>query len=225
MKKPVFLMLTVLMIACNPTVVFTEPQPQGKHDLRVFPARYRGTYMEKDDSTIYLLKAERILQKYEEYLNEPEEEILKDGEIELSGNNLVIKDMNMKFPVTRRNDSVFGKIVVYDTIFDILGEGKLRKSGKNYFLNLRSDSLWVVFKLVFDRSGRAYLCDVDRDRELELFRQYCRVDEETDQDGKPVKYLLTPTAGELKKIIKLGSFTDTTEYIRISSDYQGSSEN
>jgi hypothetical protein len=219
MRKTLLLILATVMSACDPTVVFTEPQPQGRQDLRVFPARFRGTYMERDDSAIYLLTTERILQKYEEYLNEPEEEILKEEDVELSGNNLVIKDMNMAFPVTRRNDSVFGKIVIYDTIFDIQGEGKLRKLGKNYFMNLPSDSLWVVFKLVFDRSGRVYLCDVDRDRELELFRQHCRVDEETDQEGKPVKYLLSPTAGELKKILKSGSFTDTTEYIRISPEY------
>lgn len=219
MKNTAILILSLMAAACDPRVVFTEPQPQGCRDLQRFPARYRGTYLERDDSAVYIVTAERILQKYEELLANPLDELLEEGDLELIENKLVLKDMNLSFPVSRRNDSIFGSLMIFDTVFDIRGEGKLRKLGRNYFLNLPSDSLWVVFKLNFNRSGKAYLCDIDHVRELELFRQYCRVDTATNLEGNPLKYLLSPTARELNKIVKLASFTDTTEYLRISRDY------
>ncbi|MCK4748661.1 MAG: hypothetical protein KAT15_16525, partial [Bacteroidales bacterium] len=149
-------------------------------------------------------------------LADPEDEILEDEDIEIVGDSLIIKEMNLSFPVTMRNDSVFGLVVLYDTVFDIKGEDRLRKSGKNYFLNFPSDSLWIVLKLRFDRSGRVYLCDVNDEQELEIFEQYCSVKIQMDEEGSPKKYIMSPSSKELKTILKMKTFTDTTEYVRIS---------
>ncbi|MFC2115659.1 hypothetical protein ACFLTU_04250 [Bacteroidota bacterium] len=216
MRKLIFLLLTALLFSCDPVVMFTEPQPEGKKDLASFPARYRGTYMELSDSSIYLVTAERILEKHEEFLSDPESEILEDSEIEIIADTLIIKEMNLKFPVSRRNDSVFGLVVLYDTVFDIKGESRLRKLGKTYFMNIPSDSLWMVFKLQFDKSGHAFLCGVEDEEEVKIFEQYCKVKIHADEDGNPKKYILAPSVKELRKILKTETFTDTTEYVRIS---------
>ncbi len=216
MKQSIFLLLTAIMFSCDPAVMFREAQPEGKKDLKSFPSRYRGTYMEIEDSSVYIVTAQRILEKHEEFLADPEDEILEDGDIEIIGNNLIIKEMNLSFPVTRRNDSVFGLVVLYDTVFDINGEDRLRKLGKIYFMNLPSDSLWIVSKLKFDRSGRVYRCDVNDEKEMEIFQQNCNVEIQTDEEGNPKKYIMSPNTKELKTILKMGAFTDTTEYVRIS---------
>ena len=220
MRNLAFLIMAIIVIACDPTVVFTEPQPEGKKNLENFPARYRGTYMEVTDSSIYIVTADRILQRYEEFLAEPEEEILKDGDVELLDNRLVLKGMNQSFPITRRNDSIFGMVVLFDTIFDLNGDERLRKLGNNYLMNIpHEDSLWIVFKLIFDSSGGAYLCDVDDGKEMELFEQLCKV-EVLGENGILERYMLSPTKRELKKLLKLETFTDTTEYRRISPGFQ-----
>jgi len=205
-------------MACDPTVVFMEPQPEGKRDLKVFPSKYRGTYMELDDSSIFIITANRILEEYEAELADPESEILEEGDIVLNGDTLIIEEMNLKFPVTRKNDSIFGSVMLYDTIFDMKSEGRLRKTGRNYLLNLPSDDEWIVLKLIFTESGEAYHCDIAHEDEIDIFKKGCRVVTETNENGNPKKYILSPSSKELKKLLKLETFTDTTEYIRISKD-------
>ncbi len=218
MKKIEILFLLAILTACNPTVVFREPQPQGKKNLTSFPPAYRGVYMELDDSSIYIIKPDKILERYEENLANPVEEVIEDGDAELSGGMLLIKDSDLRFPVDVRNDSVFGRIVIYDTVFSIVRGDRLRKMGKDYFLNLPTDTLWMVVKLNFDRGGRAFLFDIDHVKEMELFSQYCNVEVINDKDGNPIKYILSPTAKELKKLLKQGTFTEKTEYLRLSQE-------
>ncbi len=219
MNKTLLIALMLLSMACDPTLVFTEPQPAGKKDLNRFPARFRGTYVESGDSSTFIVTADRILQKYEESLSKSEEEMLRDDQTELTGDRIVIKDLNQSYRVTRRDDSVFGTLIFYDTIFYIRGKDRLRRLGDDYFLNLPEDSLWVVLKLNFSRSGKACLSDIDLDRELETFRKHCRVEVQSDDQGKPVKYLISPSLKEFRTLLSLGSFTDTTTYFRISREY------
>ncbi len=219
MKKLAFLFLIVLLAACDPTVVFREPQPEGNNDLRSFPDKVLGTYMELNDSSIYIITSSSILEKHKKDLADPETEILEDDEIELIGDSLYIKDMDIKYPIIRKNDSVFGHIVFYDTIIDLRKKCKLRKLGKNYFLNQSHDSLWIVLKLSFDRTGYAYLCDIDHEKEIEIFKQHSRVEIKKDDQGKPIKYYLSPTRKEFKTLLKLETFTDSTKYIRVSQDF------
>ncbi|MFC2098164.1 hypothetical protein ACFLSP_00330 [Bacteroidota bacterium] len=219
MRKLAFIVLIAVIGGCDPTVVFMEPQPQGKKDLASFPSKFLGTYMQLDDSSIYIIYRNCILEKYEEDLADPEAEIIEDEDIELIGERLLFKEMNLEFPVRRRNDSVFGHIVIYDTIVNLKGSSKLRKLGRNYILNQPSDSLWLVFKLSFDKSGYVYLCDIDHEQEMGIFEQYTSVETEKNDQGNPMKYYLSPALKELKTILKLETFTDTTGYIRISQDF------
>ncbi len=218
MRNIACLLLLISVYACDPTVVFTEPQPEGKKDLMNFPAGSMGAYLELDDSSVYIIESKKILEKHEEVLANSVEEVIQDDDVELTGDQLVMKDLNYSVPVIRRNDSVFGRIVLYDTVFSIPRGDRLRKLGRNYFLSLQRDSLWMVLKLTFDNSGRAYLCDIDYENEMDLIGQYCKMEVKTDEEGNPVKYILSPSTKELKKLLKLEAFSDTTEYIRISQD-------
>lgn len=218
MKKLGYLIIITILVACDPTVVFMEPQPEGKKDLGSFPSRYRGTYIEIDDSSVYIITAQNIFEKHDESFADPIEKMIEEEDVELFGDSLFIKDMNLKIPVTSRDDSIFGRFVFYDTIFDLSGDNKLRKLGRNYFLNMPTDSLWMVLKLTFDRSGKAYLCDIDHEKEMNIIGQYCEIETETDKEGEPKKYILAPDLKELRSLLKLETFTDTTEYLRISQE-------
>ena len=118
----------------------------------------------------------------------------------------------------RERDSVFAHVVIFDTIFNIKGKSILRKLGRNYFLNIPVDSSWLVLKLSFEKSGRAYVCDIDHESEMEIFEQNCRVDIETDNEGNPQKYIIDPGVRELRNLLKHEIFTDSTEYLKISQE-------
>lgn len=174
--------------------------------------------MESDDSSLYLIKSDVILEKYDEDLAEEEKDLLEDENIMLRSDTLIMLDMNLSFSVTRRNDSVFGFIEIYDTIFSMDRGDCLRKLKKDYFLNIQGDTLWMVFKLSFDRPGHIFLLGIDYEEEIEIFKKYSLVETKTNKEGEPVKYILSPTRRELGRLIKLETFTDTTEYYRISQD-------
>ena len=95
MRKLTYLII-IILAACDPTVVFMEPQPAGKKDLQSFPARYRGTYIEIDDSSEYIITARMIFEKHDESFGETYEELIEDGDVEFKGDSLIIKDMNIR---------------------------------------------------------------------------------------------------------------------------------
>ena len=210
-------LLIFLIISCDPSVVFREPQPAGSTDLKAFPSKVHGTYLETlDDSSVYVVTSTYIFQKYVEELGRSEEEIMEDIEVELKGDTLFLQEIGMAFPVIRRNDSIFGTITVFDTIFDISDNYKLRKFKKNYFLNFPHDTLWMVYKLQFGKGHRAYLFDINEDKEAKIFEKHSKVDVIRNTEGKPKKYIMNPSRKEMITLLKLETFTDTTEFIRIS---------
>ncbi len=211
-------LLFFLLVSCDPNVLFREPQPAGSKDITRFPAGLHGTYVETmDDSSVYVLTSTYIFQKYEEELHLPVAEILGDDEVVLNGDTLILKDMDLVFPVILKNDSIFGTITFYDTIFDLSADHKLRKLQKNYFLNFPHDSMWTVLKLQFRKGGRAYLLDINVDKEAEIFEEHSEVEITRNDKGKPETFIMNPSRNELKTLLMLETFTDTTEFIRISN--------
>ena len=154
MKQLFITTLLLLLVSCDPNVVFRQPQPAGSKDLTRFPGNVQGTYLEtSDDSTVYIITSTYILQEYAEDLKIPLHEILEEEEVSLSGDTLMIEGIDQLFPMTLRNDSIFGNIRIYDTIFDLSTDYKLRRMQGNYFLNFPRDSLWMVLKIRFGKGG------------------------------------------------------------------------
>jgi hypothetical protein len=189
----------------------------GSRDLSHFPRRNMGTYMDFSDSSVYIIQPRVILERHQVMVAENEDSLAKEDGVKLCGDSLLLTDLELWYPVDRRNDSVFGQVVIYDTVFWISQENRLRKMKKDYFLNFRNDSLWMVLKLNFDRNGGAYLYEVDKE-EMEVFEQVCRVEVETNSDGKPRKYILSPTKKELRQLMQLRTFTDTSVYSLIDQE-------
>lgn len=214
MHKYLFLLLIFVLSACTNDVLFTEPQPEGSRDLKKFPKKYTGQYIDMEDSTILVIMSYVVLEEHTEALSDPLSEVLEDGDIEIRNDSMLFKDSGRWYSIEQRNDSVFGKVEFHDTLVDLSGSGKLRKLGRNFFVSLPLDSLWMVFKLSFDRDDYAYLCEVDKN-EMPVFEQHCKVEVEKNERGKPDKYYLSPTRKELKTLLKLGTFSDSTVCRRI----------
>jgi hypothetical protein len=177
MRYMLGILLLNLLISCDPNVLFREPQPDGSKDLAKFPARVHGTYLETmDGSSVYVVTSTYIFQKYVEELDLPIDEILEDEEVALKGDTLILKDIDLAFPVILRNDSIFGTVTVYDTIFDLSADYKLRKLRQHYFLNFPRDSMWMVLKLQFGKGQKAYLFDINEEKEVKIFEQHSSVE-------------------------------------------------
>lgn len=217
MRKLIWLFLIPSLFACEPSVLFRGPQPVGKKDLGEFPPKYRGMYQESEDSSVYIIKDLRILEIYRETVAELLNTVVEDEDIEFRNDSLFISEYT-GFPALTRNDSVFSHIVFYDTVFDISRGDKLRKMGRSYFLNLPKDTLCLVLRLSFEKPDKAFLCDIDQDREMDLIGRHTSIDTVKNEKGEAGKFILDPTKKELKRLLRLGAFSDTTGYQRISQE-------
>jgi len=215
MRKSIsFLILLFIIISgCSPTVLFNSPQPAGKKNLVQFPPRYLGEYEAVDDTSFYLLEKNMIRQRYILDISVPRTEIDTSHDFILQGNIIYKPESGEKFPVTFRNDSVFGKYITYDTTFVISDANILRRFKGYYFMNFKQDGdQWMVYKLKFTKGGTASLCGISKDEEMDQIKAIVPVEEIKNEKGENTKYIIKPAEGDFKKLIELGHFRECTQY-------------
>jgi len=89
-------------------------------------------------------------------------------------------------------------------------------------IHLDNSDLELTNKLIYENSfesGKILLVSSESVVPVDL-QQRRITGTVTDKDGNPERYMLSPTSRELKKLLKLETFTDTTEYRRISPEFQ-----
>ena len=207
-----FLMLPML-VACT-EVLFQQPQPPGGKNLKNFPAGYLGTYMDMEDSSIYILMSTHILEEYSEDISLHADSITEDSDVALSGDTLIDLEGGLRFPVERRNDSVFASITLYDTVFNLEEDDILRKHKKTWFLNIRQDTAWAVYRLDHSMKDHIILSIIDTEEELPIIESIIPVDVILDKKGDTLNYLLNPTLKEFKELLRQNVFSSHTDYVR-----------
>jgi hypothetical protein len=217
--KSLLILSCLIFAGCSPTILFNSPQPEGKKDLYHFPARYLGEYEEIGDSSIFVLEKYLIRERYPLDISAPRSEIDTSKEFILRDNIVYISETGEEVPVITRNDSIFGTYITYDTVFCITDENLLRKFKGYYFLNIMNDKEeWIVYKLKFEKDGRASLCDISKDDEIDGLKEITTIVEEQNDKGKVIKYIIKPEQEEFKQIIKEGYFRDCTEYRKVGKN-------
>ncbi len=220
MRKSIsfFILLSMVIAGCSPTVLFNGPQPAGKKNLVQFPSRYQGIYESLEDSSVYLVEKYMIRKRNIIDINVPKTEIDTSQDVILEGNLLYVKETGEKVPVTFRNDSVFGILTTYDTTFMISDKGILRKFQGNYFLNFKQEEdQWMVYKLKFTKDGTATACGISKDEEIDQIKAVFTVEEIKNDKGEGQKYIIKPEKGDFKKLIELGHFRECTSYKKIKN--------
>jgi hypothetical protein len=218
MRKSIsfFILLSMVIAGCSPTVLFNSPQPAGKKDLVQFPFRYHGTYESLEDSSVYLVEKYMIRKRNIIDINVPKTEIDTSQDVILEGNLLYVKETGEKVPVTFRNDSVFGTLTTYDTTFSISEKGILRKLQGYYILNFKQEEdQWMVYKLKFTKDGTATACGISKDNELDQIKEIMTVEEIKNDKGDGEKFIIKPEKGDFKKLIEQGHFRECTQYRKI----------
>jgi hypothetical protein len=215
MRKSIsfFILLSMVIAGCSPTVLFNSPQPAGKKDLVQFPSRYHGIYESLEDSSVYLVEKNMIRKRNIIDISVPRTEIDTSQDVILEDNLLSIKETGEKVPVTFRNDSVFGILTTYDTTFMISDKGILRKFQGNYFLNFKQEEdQWMVYKLKFTKDGTATACGISKDDEIDQIKEIMTVEEKKNEKGEGEIYIIKPEKGDFKKLIEQGHFRECTQY-------------
>lgn len=196
------------VLACQPPVTFTEPQPKNTKNIDGFPPRLQGKYVGVDDQSTLLI-SEKLIQQIYDY----DEKIHQN---QLDSNYKFIKDTivnsitNEKMMFKRLGDSLLTHVLYIDTIFQMDYDNVVRKFKGYYFLNMNYESDgWEVKQLSLSK-GQLSINRISAEKDIENLLAIT----ESPQDSVP-PYKFTTTKKQFKQFVQSDGFSTGELFIRI----------
>lgn len=193
----------LFLISCTPEVKFEKPQPLGKRNLKEFPKKYRGKYINLIDSSILIINSKIIIREWRQFTTILKDSLFaeldtifeKDTVIKLSENWLI----NVKF----NGDSAKIKSKREHVVFSITDKNKLRKYKGYLFLNnYLYENAWDV-EVLKKNNGSLMFEKLVYASEIDSLIEIVNVEMLTDTLTDEVReYLLKPKRRELRQILK-----------------------
>jgi hypothetical protein len=210
MKKQFYSLLalvTVLLFACEPPVVFDKPQPADVPVLDNFPKRLQGKYLSLNDSSTLVVTEKALIRNYDYDMEVHISQI--DSNMQLIGDTLFDLRTNTGSVVTFSGDSIWQHFHETDTLFMIDKLNMLKKFKGFYFVNIHipPDS-WQVKKLELSR-GILLMSSINN---KEDFDQLKAITEST-QDTMP--HMFSPTKKQFKSFVRNEGFRDVEKFVKI----------
>lgn len=201
-----FIILTNL-IACEPPVIFTEPQPTRTDNLSKFPSRLQGRYLSLDDKSTLLIGEKSMQRVYDfNYKFHPNQ---LDSASELSGNTVINLKTNQKIAVKRIGDSLVAHMHYIDTIFQISQDNVIRRFKGFYFLNTRhAYKSWEVKKIQLKKK-ELVMGKISTKLDLENLKE---ITKNPQKNGPP--YIFKPSKKQFRIFVKGGGFRKSEIFIK-----------
>jgi hypothetical protein len=201
------LALMLVFAACEEPVRFAESQPIGQPQLERFPKRWQGTYALKEDSSLL-----EIGPKVIQLTNEWELRISMtdlDSSTRLTSDTVLVLGDGSRFPVSIRNDSVFGTLSYTDTLFAIGDRQVLKGMGGSLFLNsLDNAAGWEVTQVSLSKS-RLRFSEITDPESLSA------INEVLELPGDTLSTALVVSRKQFRGLIRRGGFAFSKEYVRV----------
>ena len=196
------------LVACEPPVTFTEPQPVDTDNLSKFPRRLKGVYLSLSDSSILSINDKLIQRTYDfDYKIHPNQ---LDSTARLSGDTLINLETKERELIKRDGDSLKIHIHSVDTLFQMDYDNVVRKFKGYYFLNTRYDKTrWKVEKMNLSK-GQLILSSISTKEDIKNLKEIT----ETTQDTV-TNYNFTATKKEFKKFVKNDGFSDSETFVKL----------
>lgn len=210
--------MPLIIIACEDSLKFEEPQPSGKSNLTQIPRKLKGIYLSNTDSTFLTINEEQVIERMDivtrTIIDSLDFDIDSTKIKELTPDSTQIVDgkYNLSFKFLS-GDSVIVYYAYRDTLFKISDDHILRRFKGHYFLNYkRAENNWTVRRLTLAKDELSF-SKVRLSGDMEELKKLTEIEEIKSDSGKVVGYKLNPSRKELKHIMK-HSFSETKTYRR-----------
>jgi hypothetical protein len=196
------------LVACEPLVTFTEPQPISTDNLSEFPRRLKGVYLSLSDSSTLSINDNLVQRTYDfDYKVHPNQ---LDSTARLSGDTLVNFETKEKELIKRDGDSLIFHFHYVDTLFQMDYDNVVRKFKGYYFLNTRYDKTsWSVEKMNLSK-GQLIISSISTKDDIENLKEITETALDT-----VINYNFTATKKEFKKFVKNDGFSDSEAFVRL----------
>ncbi|OEK05006.1 hypothetical protein [Roseivirga misakiensis] len=211
MKKLSLLTLIILLCGCNENVTFDEAQPSHLEALKAIPQAYHGSYFDESDSSFLYVDELTIAEKFTAELDYPLVEFLDEiQEDEDLGYVKIVaqtkEQLSIQIGETQvqsfdiRNDSIFGKVEIMDTLFCIKHQDVVKAYKDDHYFNILNKNGDFALRKVNLESGNLVISKIQKVLDV---KQLMALENTTGHTGKGLK----PTKRQFKKIAK-SSFTE-----------------
>lgn len=214
--------LWMFMLACEPSVVFGEPQPSGVRPLSEVPKDYRGVYWCRVDSASLFVDNHAFIRRKEILVKLTEAEISESPELVLHENALYVQDWEQSFPIEKKGDTIVSALVVLDTIFSI-GEQDILKPLKGHLvMNKKIDeNAWMILVASLRPEGTLAISRAELPEDLSQLEKITDVKTTASDNDRVTQIFITPTQEQFetilqKKILFEGNCTEFERVIPVS---------
>jgi len=194
------------IIACEPPVTFTEPQPPDTENLTTFPKKIRGEYLSSMNNSTLKITDNSIFRIYNQVSKIQIKQL--DSNLRLSGDTIINLKTNEKSIVKRSGDTLIENIHCIDTIFVISEKNVLRKYKGYYFLNtLYEENKWEVIKIELSK-GKLTVSSISDKEDFEQLKEIT----ESAQDTIPQTFSMNKK--QFKEFVKNDGFRESETFVK-----------
>ena len=219
-KKNIILLLLVL-VSCREvaadvelagnTFYFKNPQPINDSELKSFPNKFVGSYMDED--SIYLNFQKDIICTEYIWKNEIPNTDLDSLKVafDFTDDKIVSKDGSFKFLYRQLKDSIEIFDQRIDTIFRFSNTRKAKRINGNLVIS-KKDSLYWTVKLYSFEKDKLTIKQLYSDSDLK------KMDSITNVKAKMIDsstFIIAPSRSEFKQFFKLKDFGYNTYYKKV----------
>ncbi len=207
-----------ILNACQPPVVFGEPQPADTKTLSEIPREYQGIYWCEVDSASLFVDDKAFIKRKEFLMKMTTAEIDSSSDLELRNGRLFVKDWETDFPAEVKGDTIISKLVTRDTIFSIRDEQVLKPYKGHLILNTKLDeNAWAVLVASHKSAGLLSLSRAEVPENLMQLDSITPVKIVSKNSDRGTQIYITPTADQFGRILDKGLLfsTSCSEFERI----------
>ncbi|NHN24650.1 hypothetical protein FIA58_003085 [Flavobacterium jejuense] len=199
-----------LEIAGN-TFYFEEPQPINDFELKTFPNKFLGSYMNEDSISLNFQK-DVICREYiwKNKIPNTDLDSLKVG-FDFTDDKIVSKDGSFKFLYRQLKDSIeiFNKRI--DTIFRFSNTQKAKRINGNLVISKKDSIFWNIKLYTFDKE-KLTVKQLYSDTDLKKMDSITKVKAKMLDSST---YIIAPSRAEFKQFYKLKDFGNDTNYKKV----------
>ena len=192
-------------------LLFNSPQPVNSSELRKFPSKYRGAYLNSDSLLLKINENEIVTE--EDYKFKIHKNLLDSlkNEIDVADGNRVEKATQMRYGIKHIGDSIVCIHKMVDTLFSFSNQQKLKIVGNHLILNTKDSVFWKVKIISFSK-------DIVEMKDVGFEEDLYQLDSITTIKSKKidaVSYLLSPSRKEFKTFTKLKNRNFVTTFKKV----------
>ncbi|MDR6761498.1 hypothetical protein J2Y38_001707 [Flavobacterium sp. 2755] len=193
------------------TFYFENPQPINDSELRGFPSKFKGLYM-NNDSTYIRIEEDRILREY--FYKYRFHKYFLDSlkqKYEVVNDQLIDKETKEKIDFYFKGDSIEMVEKSIDTIFRFSLNQKAKRIDGQLVLSTRDSIFWDIKTIALEKN-------ILKIKHIYLREDLSKLDSVTLIKGKMLdstSYLIKPTRREFKNILKIKKIGTDQEYDKV----------